>query len=250
MPNKVQQTRRRKKSPLRKLFGFLLICGLILFGVSVFFRISDIAVEGNTPYTSGQIIEASGLSFGNHLLFIDEAAATENIRRTLPHIGQAQIVRRFPSRIEIWVQEARPVAYVRNLGEYLIIDASARVLEIQQTVAHENLLSLLGVFPYGEQLTGTTLNLEEAYHYQLEYLQEILSAFDRLDLVDQIIQLDMTDVLNPIFDLSGRFTVHLGPNRNLNHKMHMLLEIYASIDPEDRGLIDLNPNNPIFRPMW
>ena len=239
--------RKRRKAPFRKLLGFFLVVSILIFGVSVFFRINDFRIEGDIRYTPQQIMEASGLQFGNHLLLIDEQAAVARIQSQLPYVGQVQITRQFPSRIVIWVEEATPVARTVSTYGVIILDNMGRILEVMETMPDIHLISVIGLYPVETPVAGQALNLGEEGEYQAEYLREILKAFYDRNLFSQIQSLDMADVLNPIFDLANRFTVHLGPNRNFTHKMYMLVEIYANIDPRDSGLIDLNPDNPIFR---
>ena len=239
--------RKRKRSPLGTLLGFLLICAIIFVGVSVFFRVSDIRVEGETRYTPAQVVEASGITLGNHIMLIDEAAVTERIQSELPYIGNASIVRRFPGRVDILVEEAEAIAYLATAYGYLLLDREGKVLEAQTVLPERNLITVTGLHPLERVVAGQALEVGEEHAYQIVYLEEILRNVYQIGIADRIGSLDMSDVLNPIFELSGRFTVQLGPNRNLSQKMQMLIEIYIRLDPHDRGVIDLNPDNPIFR---
>ena len=51
-----QRNRKRKKrNALFAPVAFLIICAALVFGLSVFFRVSTIEVEGNSLYTSEEI---------------------------------------------------------------------------------------------------------------------------------------------------------------------------------------------------
>ena len=245
--NTPKYRRKRKRSPLGTLLGFFLICAIIIVGVSVFFRVSEIRVEGETRYTSAQVIEASGISFGNHIMLIDEAAAIARIQEQLPYIGNANIIRRFPGRVHILIEEAEAIAYLRTTYGYLLLNREGKLLEVQSMLSNQNLITITGVHALEAVVVGQALEASEEHAYQIVYLEEILNNLHQVGIAERISSLDMSDVLNPVFQLSDRFTVQLGPNRNLSQKMQMLLEIYIRLDPHDRGVIDLNPDNPIFR---
>ena len=51
-----QNKKRRKRSALFAPISFLIICAALVFGMSVFFRVSGIEVEGNNLYTEEEII--------------------------------------------------------------------------------------------------------------------------------------------------------------------------------------------------
>jgi len=89
--------------------------------------------------------------------------------------------------------------------------------------------------------------LGEEGRAQLAYLQEILGTFWTLGLVPTVSVLDMYNVYNPQFTYAERFTVFLGPHHNLQNKLGMLVGIVDYLDEDEIGVIDLNPERPVFR---
>ncbi|MCL2568749.1 MAG: FtsQ-type POTRA domain-containing protein [Oscillospiraceae bacterium] len=240
----------RKRSIWGRLVTFLVICLVLFLGVSVFFRVDEIRVVGETRYTADQIIRASGISQGDHLFLISEQSAVEGIQRALPYVGQAEIRRRFPNRLEIRVSETIPMAIIRLETGYLILDRDARILERTETTPLIRLIELRGLPEPISPREGAALHLGEAGQDRLRYLRDILNVIATLGLSSQISTLDMTELHNPEMLFDGRFTVRLGPNRNLRQKMDMLVSIVATMSDYDAGLIDLGPDQPVFRPNW
>ena len=73
---KTQRPRRQRGAEYRKRFLYtpltvLLICAALFLGMSVFFKVSKITVEGSTLYTPEEVIEASGIELGENLFFIN-----------------------------------------------------------------------------------------------------------------------------------------------------------------------------------
>jgi len=226
---------------------FLFICLILFLGVSVFFRVNEIEISGDTRYAREEIIEASEIEFGAHLFFLREDAARANILSRLPYTGHVEIVRRFPSRIEIIVTEALPVAFLWADGGYLLLERSARILERTDHRPMQRLIYLQGLETPILPREGEVLALGEEGREQLAYLQEILDLFGNLGLVPWVSELDMSDVHNPQFVYDERFTVLLGPRQNVRHDLNMFVGILAELDEDEFGIIDLRPENPFFR---
>ncbi len=64
-----KKKRRKKHYFLRAVVFLAIVSGLIYFLNSPFFDIQKINVEGNSYFTSEQIIERSGLTTGRNIIF-------------------------------------------------------------------------------------------------------------------------------------------------------------------------------------
>ena len=240
--------RKRRRSPLGRLLTFLVICLVLYLGVSVFFRVSDIRVDGDTRYTSGEVIDASGIEFGTHMFFVSDDTARQNIQRRLPYVGQVEIRRRFPSRVEITVTDTTAIAILRVDGTYILLDRQMKALEILDDPPMQRFILIEGVGTPILPRTGEILAFGEEGREKLSYLQEILRWLTTLEISPWVSVLDMRDVDNPRFIYDDRLTILLGPNRNLRDKMYMLSGILAELEEDERGLIDLGSDRPFFRP--
>jgi len=226
---------------------FLVICLVLFLGVTVFFRVNEIVIHGDTRYTDREVIDASGIEFGSHMLLLREDAARAGILDSLPYAGLVEISRRFPSRIEITVTDTVAVAFVQTVEGYLLLDRGARILENASDRPTEGLILVQGLETPILPREGQVLALGEDGRAQLAYLQEILGTFWTLGLASQVSVLDMHDVYNPRFTYRERFTVLLGAHHNLQNKLGMLVGIVDYLDEDEIGVIDLNPERPVFR---
>ena len=241
--------RRKKRSVLGRLVTFLVICLVLFLGVTVFFRVGEIVVEGETRYSDWDVVYVSGVDFGDHMLFINTETAGRQIRYRLPYIDQVEMRRRFPNRLEITVGETVPVAKISFEYGYLILDRDAKILERVEEVPLIRLVYLYGLPEPLLPRPGEILVLGEAARDELAYLRDILNAISAVGLVRDVSRIDMTALYDPemtVYD--GRFTVRLGPNRNLRQRIDMLVYILANLGEDERGTIDMNLERPFFQP--
>ena len=239
---------KRKRSFLGRFFTFLIICLVLLVGISMFFRVNEIFVTGETRYTAQEVIDASGITSGDHLLFVSNETVGRAIQAELPYIGHVELRRRFPDRLEITVEETLPMARMQAGNGYFVLDRDAKVLEWLDDAPAMGLIDITGLPEPISLRTGETLTLDETEQDHVRYLQNILSMVSTLGLTDQISHVDMTEIHDPTLLYDGRFIVRLGPNLNLHHKMDMLAGIIAYMGEDESGTIDLSLDRPSFRP--
>lgn len=85
------KARRVRSGALGKLLIMLAIVAAVVFGVAIFFKVSTIEVQGNTVYSSEQIVEASQIQPGDNLLTVNKALAVGNIKAALPYVEDVSI---------------------------------------------------------------------------------------------------------------------------------------------------------------
>ena len=116
---------RRRRGFSRPLI-FVVVVVAAIFVLSLFFRVEDIRVEGNTHYTDEEIIRAIDIEEGDNLFFFDRFAAISRVFSKLPYIEEVTLKRALPNRITITVEESTAMAYLILGG--LWASASCRAL--------------------------------------------------------------------------------------------------------------------------
>ena len=249
-PNKAyrQRRRRRRRSPLGRVFRFCLICLVLFFGISVFFQVSAIYVNGETRYSSAEVIEAAGVGYGTRLFLVNNSAVESGIRARLPFANEVEVSRRFPSRLEITVNDAAPIAAVWSENGYLILDKQSRVLERGDRSLAEGLISIQGVNPI-LPVEGQVLVLGDEEREKVAYLRELLSALAAAGIADQVESIDLSRATDLRLRYADRFEVHFGPNRHVEEKVRALVRVSEALGDLERGVIDLSQGrNAYFRP--
>ena len=235
-----QQGRRRKKrSALFAPISFLIICAALVFGMSVFFRVSGIEVEGNTLYTKEEVVEASGIEEGDNLFFINRFSAISRIFSKLPYVERAVINRSLPNKLVIVVSESRAIACVSAEDGTWAIDKSCKLLSKASGDDLRGLIRVEGLTPIAPE-AGQIIAPGEAESPKVSYLSAILTQIEALDLQERITYIDISGISNPTFDYIGRFTVKLGAHENIEYKFQCLLSAVEALNEGDRGTLDLS----------
>ena len=105
----------KKKKKHNALYGplmFIIVCAALIFGMSVFFRVSKVEVTGNSLYTEEEIVAASGIESGDNLFFINRFSAAGRILVRLPYVEDATVTRLLPNKVVIDISESNAIAYL------------------------------------------------------------------------------------------------------------------------------------------
>ena len=241
-----RQIRRRRRSRRGRVIQVIVAAIILVFGFSIFFRVGQIEITGESRYTHDEIIAAAQLEHGRQLFLLDLEEIERGIWTSLPHAGEVEVRRRFPNRVEIVVEDTSAIAAIAVEQSYLIIDQHAKVLA--RGADRSGLIVLTGLYgPFLSQV-GETLTLGEQDRGKVAYLQELLPLLRGNGLTERVQSIDMNRVENPQMYYGGRLTIQLGSSRALDHNMQMLVGILHELEEFEQGMIDLNPERPIFRP--
>ncbi|MDR0862940.1 MAG: FtsQ-type POTRA domain-containing protein [Oscillospiraceae bacterium] len=240
MDRKRIQERRKQRSVARYVpVVALLILFVAIFGVSVFFRVTDISVTGASRYSAEDIIRAAGIETGGNLVFVDGGAAALRIGNEMPYVSVVKIVRHMPNSVTIEITESTPFAVVGAQGGYWIIDVNGRMLERTDSVGAARYLHVVGITP-NEPEAGKKLAVEESFGSRLEYLLRIFSAVDEMGVAGDLANINVSNISNITFEYKGRFAVQFGNADDCKYKLERLLGVVEQLDPTDEGRIDLS----------
>ena len=231
--------KRKKRSVLFAPLCFLLVIAALVFGLSVFFRIGNIEVTGNSIYTYEEVVEAAGVEEGDNLFFVNRFAAVSRIYAKLPYVESAVVNLKMPNHLTIEIRESSAVAYVSSEDGFWAIDRSCKLLSRVNADELGGLLRIEGLRPIAPEV-GQTIAPGESETPKVHYLSNILRQITDIGLQNSITYIDMSNVANPSFDYIGRFTVKLGTNENVEYKFQCLLSAVDALAEGDRGTLDLS----------
>ncbi len=238
-PPRPPRRRRKRKSALFTPLAFVLICAALIFGMSVFFRVTTIKVTGEVNYAAEEIIKASGIEPGDNLIFIDRSGAASRIRSKLPYIESVAVIRVLPNTVNIEIQESRALAYLAVDGELWAIDRSCKALAKTTSSQVEGLIHVTGITA-AKPSVGEIVAGKDAEGSKLEYLSVILREISARGMESEIRSMDLTNLANPTFDYQERFFVKLGKNEDVGYKLDRMLSVVEQLGVSDMGTIDLS----------
>lgn len=220
--------------------SFVIICAALVFGMSVFFRVSDLSVTGAGRYSEQEIIEASGVEQGDNLMLINREAVARRIQSKLLYAGEVQVRRQLPTTLAILVEESGGLALLETDGGLWLVDRSMRLLEPCPQGELQNYIRISGLSAVKPE-AGAQPGTPDEDKPKAALLKALLEAVSGAGLQADISGLDVQNPVNAEIDyLGGRFRVKLGGRDNLDYKLELLGEVVRKLEPEDRGVIDLS----------
>lgn len=241
----------------RKGIKFLITLLLLIAGLaavmmfSPLFLLTEIYVNETVNYTAEDIIRISGIETGenaikylggsiNHLLHLRMGKAESQVEN-LPWIKIAEIKYVFPKKVEITIQEREAIAWIKHMGNYLLIDEEGYVMKVSS--------SLDGAYPEirGIPLDGFTIGkkIETKDPDNIKWMVRLLKSLDMVDenkqhkLVEVLDWVDFLDEKEIYISMDQRITGKIKLDDELTYRLSYLKELYYNyIKPEERGMID------------
>lgn len=254
MAEPVSNRKKQEKAPVRRfawLSGplvFVIVVLAVIFVMSVFFRISDIQVEGNRHYTDQEIIRAIDIEEGDNLFFFDRFAAIGRAFSKLPYIETVSVERRLPNKVIITVEESTALAYLELGDEQWTLDHSCKVLGKAAEGELQFLIPVVGIRP-GTLMIGEQMMTEDEDQTTVDYLAEVLYQIQARGMAGEVRRVDFSDPESPRVVYGGNFTFVMGRKTDTEYKFGMLVSALGMLKEGDVGILDVSDGATVhFRP--
>ena len=218
---------------------FVVVVLAAIFVMSVFFRVEDIQVVGNTHYTAEEIIRAVDIEEGDNLFFFDRFAAVGRAFSKLPYIEAVTVERTLPNKVVITVEETTALAYLQLGEEKWTLDHNCKVLGKAAEGEEASLLPVVGMHP-GTLMIGEIMQTESGDTEVVEYLAEVLDQIEARGMAPYVTNIDFSNAQSPEFDYGGKYTVVLGRRDKVEYKFGMFVTVLDMLKEGDVGVIDVS----------
>lgn len=229
----------RRHSSISAPLMFIVVIVATIFVMSVFFRVSDIEVTGNTHYTDEEIIRAIDIEQGDNLFFFDRFAAISRVFAKLPYIEEVSVVRKLPNKVTIEVVESTALAYIKLGDERWTLDHNCKVLGKAADGEQDQLIPIVGFDP-GTLLIGEQLTTGDGSTAPVDYLAEILYQLQERGLASNVTRIDFSDLDAVKFSYGRKYTVILGSYSEVEYKFGMFVSVMEKLKAGDVGIINLS----------
>ena len=253
---------RRRGRLVIVLFLLLLIAvGVLVWSPLLSLRRID--VTGQARCTTEEILNASGLSTGEHILLpvrwlpgtgpVTRLHEVKHSVERLPWVSSALVEWRLPRDIRISVTEREPFARLPYLGGFLLVDAEGVVLQLQEEAVDPEIKELRGVSFTG-YANGYRPDMREPE--RLDMGLRVLKALRNKrsgsgpSLADIVQWVDVLAYDRVLISLEDRVTIRLDPTGDLQYMLDFSSEIFFRyVKTEEKGMIDFTRGeDPSFIP--
>ena len=177
-----------------------------MLALTVFFKVDEIEVRGNSRYGAHTIIEHSGIKIGDNLLLMDKFSSIGAIKQNLNYIKDVQIRRSFPNKVIINVTEVTVAAAFDANGAYWLCDDMGTLLELTT-----NLPANAAVIT-GAQLSGSSPGqyFKTSDESKQQPLWELFTALRENELFGLIYSIDISKIYDIKINYLDRYEISLG----------------------------------------
>ncbi len=228
------------KAARRFLTVFTLLCMVAVTAflcIFLLFKIKTIEVTGDVVYEPSAVIDVCGYEVGDNLVLLSTGKQEKDLEEQLPYVEQAEIIRHFPSTLEIHITAAQEMACVASGSQWFAVSGSGKILE-EKTGPDDTAMQVTGL-DFTDPQIGSQFQAQDQEHQ--DAFQTILSTLADLGAVGEFTSLDLTDLYNITMSYQGRVTFELGSTVGLDSKIQSGYRLVTEqMEPNDIGTLDLS----------
>lgn len=251
-----QAKRRKQRVKRRNYFAYfvmlLFIVGVgILLSFTVFFHIETITINGNSKYTSEELLSNIEIHKKDNLFLFNASAAEKSLKSHFPYIREVKIIRSLPSEVIINITEAEPKFVFESDNKYILIDSDMRILESDLSCSPADITKITGI-SLGEVIPGEKITcdnetnnvlIEKVIHAVLNCnigKQKYISESTPPSLRGNIEIIDLSDILNIEMIFNDRLTLRMGTGTELDYKLAFSKKAIDELPVNAHGSLDLS----------
>ncbi|MBQ9940625.1 MAG: FtsQ-type POTRA domain-containing protein [Clostridia bacterium] len=231
----------RKQRARMKVMIFFLALVLLLVGAyflgTRYLVINDIVISSSVYYTENELIKTSGLKKGESIFTCNNSEVEKILYSRHPYISRVDVRKKFPSTIEITVEEQDGAMYIPLLNDGYAINSDMKVLGRIKDSENKIEIRTSGV---KRCMVGEPVKFSQSREGYLS--STIYATLDDCGLSKKTKFLDVRDRFNIILNYDGRFDVYIGDDESIEHKIKILEKVVVDF-PSEKGKITINNNN-------
>jgi len=253
----------RSRLALHLITVVAVVLALVL-GLSIFFKVEVIEVSGLDKYTAQQVVEASGIKVGNHLLTFGRTKAAGKIISSLPYVKSVRIGIKLPNTVKIEIVET-DVAYALEAddGSWWLMSAEGKLLEKASDGQEDRHTKILGVQldnpTVGQQAVawqnpvpptdeeGNPIPVTVTAAERLNAAISIAGFLEQNRIISKITSIDVNQLMDIQLWYGVQWQILLGATDNLGSKIGAIEASIKTVQEEEgyfEGILDLrDPNN-------
>ena len=244
----------------RLAIQMITILGLVLalvLGMSVFFKVENVAVVGAQSYSPETVRDEAGIKKGENLLTLGRTRASGKIIANLPYVKSARIGIKLPDTVIIEVEES-PVLYsIQDQdGVWWLINSDGKVAEQTNAQTARGYTQVLGVTIYQPQAGETAVATEAAPTetdasgdpiaalvtgaQRLNAALQILQELELNDIVGDAASVDVSQLQDIVLWYGTQYQVNLGDIDRIALKISYMKSAISQMSDYQTGVLDIS----------
>ena len=238
MAHRRRNRRRRRGSlgPLLRVLSVLLTAVAVVAALTLFFKVDQVVVSGNSRYSAEEIIEVSGVEQGDNLILMDKYHIAEKLYTELPYITEVRINRKLPDVLMVEVVETQAVAAIKGGSSTWLMDSGGKLLGDVSASMAKKYITLEGLTAESPAISGK-LKLGEESPISAQRLLELMQALKQWGMLEKTTSLDASDPDYMVLSYDGRFQVEMFYDADFDFKLNCLQAAVAQLEPNETGTI-------------
>ena len=231
---------RRSGSVFFRVFTLLTILTIgILLMLQTVFRLEAVCVIGHENHTAREVINASGLTYGQSIFSVKAEDVARNLEKDHTLIFKGIQVKH-PNLVYLQVEERVPVALMQWLGVHYVLDKDGLVMD--ETTGSE----LIGTLPV---VTGIRVSGAHKGHFltvksqtQLDAYCKLIVELNKQKYANQITEIRLNNPDDIYLVTTEGISVRIGKPENLKRKVQAIRTTmgYLRALGEDAGMMDVS----------
>ncbi len=217
----------------------VLIIAFLMIALSLFFSVKRIIIDGVESYDFNTILDASGIEYGDLIVFLSKKNIKTGIITSLPFVRNVKTTIQLPDSVYLEIIEEKPEYYFEIDGEWFLINEELKVLSkfnseklLLEKYPDVRLISIPKV------KTAVTSKKVIFYDdYSSRHTDEILLLLNDLSYYDKLTVLNLENRFELTFEYEGRIIIKAGNYDELKKKLDTAIEIIGFYSPEETGTI-------------
>lgn len=224
---------------LRKLLVMLAVVAAVLLGITIFFRVRTVEVQGNSIYSPAQVSEACGVESGDNLLLINRATVAGKVKAALPFVQDVSVGLILPDTVVVKVQESQIACRVAtSTGGSWYLNPQGRVLGSSVDGFAGQIVELQGVALASPE-AGQQAQSAEGSEASLEAALAVIRYMDGTGLMEKVTQVNTEKPFDITLMCGDQYQILLGGTDEMEYKIQYLQVVLEGLDPYQAGTIDL-----------
>nr|WP_246169736.1 FtsQ-type POTRA domain-containing protein [Alkalibaculum sporogenes] len=210
-----------------------------------FFNIETIEILDNDTVTKEEILLKSGLKDGQSIFRFNKGQVLKSIEK-IPYIKNASLVRVFPNKIKIYINERRVISAFFYESKFLYVDDGEIILEYAEDLRETNIpIITISSESIGSVLVGNQVQLQP--EWIKKHLFTILKLFKDEEILKYISEINITkDNVLHMYTKGGSI-IKVKTSDRIVEKLDFI-RTYL-MEKDERMIIDLtHSGNPTYIP--